>query len=434
MAVVIAVRIAGVSKGKGSGATIASLVTGSVTPVSSELMLVWVGNTLGAAVSTPTLTGTNGLSVTWTQVATIVDAPSLQRLTLFRGVPSSSVAGAFTIAFGGVVQLFVVWEAESYPSVAQATNQGIVQSITGTAAAAIQKGLTLGAAQGNNANIVAYGAYSTANTTFTAESGDTAVATQADVRGTIGVEGTSPATNPPNTAPAGGTFGASGTICAIAAEVKALYALDIRPTDSGVKPGTAIASVCQSGPRRFRGVMSTGADFGGRRSHGLGGPTGYPAGDVAGLNASATPTGAASTGYWPFKSQRDDAVGNAEAPSQRQVNSGYLAFVVAAVAGSNTWTVDVKFEAGSGPYPIFRARANPKVGLAADVTVTASAPGSIDDRTGVSGSSKGFRKGGYAWQTLTLIFTLSVAGDVELRREKQTPGMDLVWWDNLVPG
>jgi hypothetical protein len=429
----IAARIVGVSKGKGSGTNTASQATGSITPVSGELMLVWVASTRAGASNTPTMTGTNGLSVTWTAVANIQDSGNTEKLTLFRGVPSSSVAGVLTIAFAAQTQLTVSWLIVSYPSVNQATTQGVVQSITGTANAATVKALALAAAQGNNANVVAYGGYSSANTTFTAEAGCTAVDTQADAQGTIGVEGTSPATLPPDVTPDGGTFGASGTLCAIAVEIKALYALDVRPTGSGLKPGTATAHVTQSGSRRFRGVTSTGGDFGGRPSFGSPGPSGYPVGDPAGLTAVAVPVGASSVGYWPFRSQRDDAVGNPTGPSQRQIGKGGLGLVVAALAGSNTWTIDVKFEAGNGPYPRFRVKADPTLGLYADVIVTAAAPASIDTRSGISGSTEGFRKGGYAWQTLTLVFTLAVAGAVELVREKQTPGMDLVWWDKLTP-
>lgn len=434
MAVSIASRVAGVSKDKGSGVTTASQATGTITPVSGELMLVWVASTRAGASNTPTMTGTNGLNGTWTAVATIQDSGNTQKLTLFRGVATSGVAGVLTIAFAAQSQLTVTWVVVSYPNVNQTTNQGVVQSITGTANAATAKSVTLGSAPGNNANVVAGGAFSSANTTFAAASGYTAVDTQAGANGTLGVEGTSPATLPPNTT-ATETFGASGVVNAIAVEIRSLTALDIRPTGSGTKPGTATACIAQSGSRRFREVISTGGDFRGRPANGSPGPAGYPVGDPTGRNATTTPTmSTAVRPYWPFLSQRDDATGN-PTPAQRQINKGLLAgWLAKCVVGLNTWAIDVRFEAGNGPYPRLIAKADPTLGLYADAIATAVAPTSIDTRTGIDGSTQGFRRGGYAWQTLSVSFTLSAAGVVELWREKRSDGMDMVWWDNARSG
>lgn len=424
--------------GKGSGTLSASQATGSITPVSGRVIYVWVASTFATAPNTPTMTGTNGLSVTWTAIANVLNSGNTQKLTLFRGVPSSSVAGVLTIAFAGQLQLTVSWQVVTVTVIDQTTSQGVVQSITGTANAATEKALAFAAGPTNNVNAILYGAFDTPNTTFTPKSGFTAIDTQADAQGTIGTEfmvgsRTLTTLTPPDIAPTG-TFGASGTICAIAIEVKALYALDVRPTAGGLLPGLAMAHIAQSGSRRFRGIFTTGGEFGGRPSFGGVGPTGYPAGDSAGLAAVSTPGSLMDKGYWPFKTQRDDTVGNPDPPSQRMASGKqFLSLVVAGVAGVNTWTVDVKFEAGNGPYPRFIAREDPKLGLYADVAVAAAAPASIDDRTGISGSTQGMRKGGYAWQTLTLVFTLAADGAVELRREKQTPGRDSVWWDNLVP-
>lgn len=429
-------RVVGSSLGKGSGTVTASLVTGSITPVSGQVMLLWVLSTFATAPNTPTVTGTNGLSVTWTAVANVLNSGNTQKLTLFRGVPSSGTAGTLTIAFAGQAQLTVSWLATMYTNVNQTTNQGAVQSVTGTANSATSKSLVL-AAPANNANAVVYGGGSSENTTATAESGFTVVDTQADARGTVSVEeGQQTATVRIGIAPAGVTFGASGTVNAIAVELTANNALDVRALASDVDQSGALvglrgfdsAAISQTGSGRFRSVTVLGGAFGGQPAFGSSGPSGYPIGDPAGLAAVEHPGSIADPGYWPFRSQRDAAVGNPSAPSQRQTNRGLLTdLIVPGVAGSNGWSIDVRFEAGRGPYPRFLVAGDPTLGLYADVVVAASAPSSIDVGT------MGYRRGGYAWQTLTLSFTLAAAGPVELRREKQNDGMDMVWWDNLRP-
>ena len=89
-------------------------VSGSFTPVSGSLYYLFVHNTKGAAsVDTPTVTGTNGWSVTWTQEATIpydvVSGTNRKRNTLFSAVASSAVAGVLTVDFAGATQNSLAW-------------------------------------------------------------------------------------------------------------------------------------------------------------------------------------------------------------------------------------------------------------------------------------------------------------------------------------
>lgn len=117
-------------------ASFAFPASGNWTPISGEAVYILVGNRKGTGTAdTPTLTGTNGWNVTWTQVATITTGGStLNRATLFRGVPSSSVAGKLTADFGGTNQAQCGIVVVSCAGVDQATNQGVVQSATDSAA------------------------------------------------------------------------------------------------------------------------------------------------------------------------------------------------------------------------------------------------------------------------------------------------------------
>lgn len=150
-----------------STANVSSYDSASVAPISGELALVAVHSTRTNSTDIiPTLSGTNGWSVTWTQVATkdYNSALDERRVTLFRGVPSSAVAGVLTVDFGGANQSGCAMSVASFNHVDQTTNQGIVQSASacaggdctgGTAATSVS--VTLGAF--GNANNATYGAF-----------------------------------------------------------------------------------------------------------------------------------------------------------------------------------------------------------------------------------------------------------------------------------
>lgn len=118
------------------------------------------------------------------------------------------------------------------------------------------------------------------------------------------------------------------------------------------------------------------------------------------------------------QSGRDDTVGNTTPPSQRQGAVGILRHLLIPVTpGVRAITVDVLFSApGSvnrpSPFPRMTVKANPEVGLHADVVAQA-----VDSET---------------WQALSATFTATAVGVVEVWREKRCIGMDdTVWWDNL---
>lgn len=123
------------------------------------------------------------------------------------------------------------------------------------------------------------------------------------------------------------------------------------------------------------------------------------------------------------RSTISNAQGNPTPPSQQQGIVGYYTSYVIVQAG--TWTVtidalvldqDSDYEPTSlsvfAPFPRLTIKANPDVGLLADV---------VADGIQVAG-----------WQTLTATFTVTATGAVEVRREKRGIGMaDSVFWDNF---
>lgn len=119
---------------------------------------------------------------------------------------------------------------------------------------------------------------------------------------------------------------------------------------------------------------------------------------------------------------RDDEVGNPSPPSQRQTRPGIFTSLMPVTAGARTISVDVKLVSPDPnnnspatallPFPRITVRANPEVGLHADVVFSAVAT--------------------YEWQTLTASFVATAPGVVELWREKRCLRMDdVMYWDNL---
>jgi hypothetical protein len=114
--------------------TASSYTTASITPTAGDLMLVAVNTRKGSTPEVPTLTGTNGLNVTWTLINSGLTSGSvLQRIALFRGIPSSNTAGMFTADYGGVNQSQCNILVVSFSGVDTATNQGVVQDANNTA-------------------------------------------------------------------------------------------------------------------------------------------------------------------------------------------------------------------------------------------------------------------------------------------------------------
>lgn len=106
----------------------ASHTTAAATPVSGAVYEAWVVNLIAAGTpNVPTCAGTNGFNVTWTQVETVVQ--DQLRLTIFRGVAGSAVAGTLTFDYAGQTNSAAVWGLNRWFNTAATLN---VQSRTGT--------------------------------------------------------------------------------------------------------------------------------------------------------------------------------------------------------------------------------------------------------------------------------------------------------------
>jgi hypothetical protein len=108
-------------------------------------------------------------------------------------------------------------------------------------------------------------------------------------------------------------------------------------------------------------------------------------------------------------SGKDSQIGN-PAPSLK-LSLGRYQFRIAVKSGARTVKVDVRQPDAAAARPVLRVKANPDIGLAADVSATASA--ATD------------------WQTVTLNFTATADGGVRVELENPDPGKPC-WFDNLV--
>lgn len=171
-----------------STTTASSYTSGSLTPIAGQptlILVTWRKATAADAIST--FTGTNGWNVTWTQiVGGLVGGSTLSRGMLYRGTPSSGVAGTLTATFGAS-QLQCSMLPLSFSGVDAASNEGVVQS-------AINQGTTGGAL---SATLSAFGHASNATvlfgfargtpTAFSAESGSwTSTTILGGVNGSVG--------------------------------------------------------------------------------------------------------------------------------------------------------------------------------------------------------------------------------------------------------
>lgn len=115
-----------------SAADATSFASGSTTPTSGRVLTAWVASVIAAGTpNTPTASGTNGLSGTWTAIANATRDQI--KITLFRSTAASSVAGVLTFDFGGQTNSGFACGIEEWVDVATTLN---VQSTTTTADAA----------------------------------------------------------------------------------------------------------------------------------------------------------------------------------------------------------------------------------------------------------------------------------------------------------
>lgn len=148
----------------GSSATDAtSYASASWTPVSGRPTFVAVATAISAGTAnTPTATGTNGWNTTFTAVANAVQDQI--KLTVFRVVPVSSVAGVITFDLAAQTQTGAAWMGVDMVNCA--SSGFAVQSATGAADAATSLTPTALAAFGNGFNgTLAFGACTGALTT-----------------------------------------------------------------------------------------------------------------------------------------------------------------------------------------------------------------------------------------------------------------------------
>lgn len=124
---------------------------------------------------------------------------------------------------------------------------------------------------------------------------------------------------------------------------------------------------------------------------------------------------------------RDNAIGNPP-PSQKVSRPGFYATRIPVTAGYRVISIDyllidpdadndpalIHNAVAIPPFPRLTVKANPEVGLLADVSADAT-----------SGDGK-------TWRTLSVAFTATANGVVEVVREKRYFGMDdSVFWDNF---
>jgi hypothetical protein len=105
----------------------------------------------------------------------------------------------------------------------------------------------------------------------------------------------------------------------------------------------------------------------------------------------------------------DATVGN-PAPSLK-LKAGRWPVRLAVKSGARTVKVDLRQPDATAARPVLRVKANPDIGLAADVSATAGAATN--------------------WQTVTLNFTATADGGVRVELENPDPEKPC-WFDNLV--
>ena len=152
----------------------ASFNTASIDPADNSLVLAFVASRR-ASPAAPTLTG-NGL--TWVQVASVTDASTAIRLTVFRAMGASPSSGAVAIDFSATSQTSCAWVIVQLTSADTSGTNGsgaLVQSVTDTEDAVTSITATLAALE-HVANVNVTAAAITANASITPDSDFTELA------------------------------------------------------------------------------------------------------------------------------------------------------------------------------------------------------------------------------------------------------------------
>jgi len=217
---------AGVTLGT-SSTDAATYATASVRMYAGRMYTIAVENSHGTSASAVSgVTATGGGAPTFTSRATTQYNGTLNRVSLWTCVPTVDYTGTLTIAFGGVTQTGACWNLTEWHFVDTATNDGIVQAVTGTGTSVTPLATLAAFGSTNNATLGAFGW--AAATTLTPGTGffelaDTSAATPAQA---LGVE-----YRPDNDTTVDGTI-TSAAWGSIGAEIKAASA----PTDGFTLP------------------------------------------------------------------------------------------------------------------------------------------------------------------------------------------------------
>lgn len=126
-----------------SGVDATTYATGSFSPsLTGVVLFAVVASSKAASPDTPTLSGTNAFSNTWTQISTAVN--DTRRVTAFWSTAASTTAGTVTAAFGGATQTggnIALFEmsasdiSDTSPTVQAVTATGTGTSVSATLAA-----------------------------------------------------------------------------------------------------------------------------------------------------------------------------------------------------------------------------------------------------------------------------------------------------------
>lgn len=145
----------------GSNADADSYITGTINPPANQLILLWVAGHDNAGTVHPAGDVT-GCGLLWQGVSTV--ERGVRTLRLYRAIHASPSSGALTIPFAST-QLGCWWSVIALDGIETGGSNGdtaIVQSVTGSFAAATEASITL-AAFGNSNNATVGGFFHAAN-------------------------------------------------------------------------------------------------------------------------------------------------------------------------------------------------------------------------------------------------------------------------------
>ena len=149
-----------------------TLTSSTNTPVNGAAYVVTVASRItSGAPAAPTLSGTNGWNVTWTQRQTQQEgiSPNDLRITVFDGVASSGTAGTITASWGVTDQQNMALEIVRLPDADTSAIQG--QTPSGSTGDNLEEPNGTLAAFGNSSNTAYFAMAQRTNGTIVADAG-----------------------------------------------------------------------------------------------------------------------------------------------------------------------------------------------------------------------------------------------------------------------